>query len=54
MGFCGHALDDVRAHGSGPFVGLRVGSIGFSLFLPYERNTDHVRMPAPVGSGGLG
>ena len=28
---------------------------GISLFLPYERNTEHVRMPAPpVGSGGLG
>ena len=25
-----------------------------SLFLPYERNTVQVRMPAPVGSGGLG
>jgi hypothetical protein len=25
-----------------------------SLFLPYKRNTDQVRMPAPVGSGGLG
>jgi hypothetical protein len=27
---------------------------GISLFLPYERNTEQVRMPAPVGSGGLG
>ena len=25
-----------------------------SLFLPYERNTEQVRMPAPVGWGGLG
>jgi hypothetical protein len=25
-----------------------------SLFLPYERNTEQVRMLAPVGSGVLG
>ena len=33
---------------------LRSTSIGISLFLPYERNTEQVQMPAPVGSGGLG
>ena len=27
---------------------------GISLFFPYERNTEQVRMPAPVASGGLG
>ena len=25
-----------------------------SLFFPYERNTEQVRMPGSVGSGGLG
>jgi hypothetical protein len=29
-------------------------TLWISLFLPYERNTEQVRMPAPVGSGGLG
>jgi hypothetical protein len=34
---------------------VRTGSLqGISLFLPYERNMEQVRMPAPVGSGGLG
>jgi hypothetical protein len=32
----------------------RQGYRWISLFLPYERNTEQVRRPAPVGSGGLG
>ena len=33
---------------------VMAGVEGISVFLPYERNTEQVRMQAPVGSGGLG
>jgi len=47
-GFGGRTWTLIRASfhvGSSPRI---------SLFLPYERNTEQVRMPTPVGSGGLG